>query len=278
MFDLKIKDYVAEAGRNPGWENVRFEDAIDMATGMGSGSSRRDPNNISDGYLTGGYGHWYEARTVAEKVSVLVDEHAYPWGPGKVTRYRDQNMFLLGLAMNNFLKSKEGASADIWSMLEKEVFEPIGIHYAPTNRTLESDGSPGQPLMAYGYYPTIGDMVRIARLYQRSGKWRDTQIRYAPRVAALLAGHEPRGLPTGEQLSFGETTYSNAFWIVPYRSGTDCRMFYPRMIGWGGNIVALLPKGVTAIRLAKSAGTPDNVEVETAGMATVADRLTHFCD
>jgi CubicO group peptidase (beta-lactamase class C family) len=178
--------------------------------------------------------------------------------------------------MNNFLKSKEGSAADIWSMLEHEVFEPIGIRYAPTNRTIESDGSPGQPLMAYGYYPTIGDMVRLARLYQDSGKHGENQILFAPRIAMLLAGREPRGLPTGERLTFGETTYTNAFWMAPYRAG-DCQIYYPRMIGWGGNIIALLPNGMTGIRLAKSAGTTDNAEVDTAGMVTVAGRLQSFC-
>jgi hypothetical protein len=49
------------------------------------------------------------------------------------------------------------------------------------------------------------------------------------------------------------------------------------MIGWGGNIVALLPDGMTGIRLAKSASTSGTADVETAGMATVADRLKKFC-
>ena len=50
-----------------------------------------------------------------------------------------------------------------------------------------------------------------------------------------------------------------------------------RMIGWGGNIVALLPGGLTGIRLAKSGGTADNSEVDTGGMAQVADALSNFC-
>ena len=43
--------------------------------------------------------------------------------------------------MDRFLKSKEGPAADIWSMLQREVYAPIGIHQAPTNRTIETDGS-----------------------------------------------------------------------------------------------------------------------------------------
>ena len=118
--------------------------------------------------------------------------------------------------MDRFLKSKEGPTANIWSMLQREVFEPIGIHHAPTNRTIEADGSAGHPLMAYGYYPTIGDMVLIARLYQNAGKHGDQQILYAPRIRELLAGLKPHGFPTGEKLPEGETTYSNAFWVTSY--------------------------------------------------------------
>jgi hypothetical protein len=49
------------------------------------------------------------------------------------------------------------------------------------------------------------------------------------------------------------------------------------MIGWGGNIVALLPNGMTGIRLAKSDESSSHVEVDTAGMVTVADRLRGVC-
>ncbi len=279
VFAMKIADYVPEAARHDGWRNVRFEDAINMATGIGNGSSQRQPNDAADGYLDASYSNWYEARSTQEKLAALLKDGAvYPWGPGQVTRYRDQDMFILGVAMDRFLKSKEGPAADIWSMLAREVFAPIGIHQAPTNRTIEADGSTGQPLMAYGYYPTISDMVLIARLYQNGGKHGDQQILYAARVRELLAGPKPRGLPTGEQLPDGETTYSNAFWVTSYAASRDCRLFYPRMIGWGGNIVALMPAGLTGIRLAKSGATTDNAEVDTHGMAQVVNALSTFCD
>ena len=278
VFDLKIADFVPEAKGYRGWRDVRFEDAINMATGNGNGSSNREPNDTNDGYLDGRYSHWYESRSVKDKLAVLLaDGGLYPWGPGQVTRYRDQDMFMLGVAMDRYLKSKKGPGADIWSMLRREVFEPIGIHHAPTNRTLEADGSAGQPLMAYGYYPTLSDMVLIARLYQNGGKHGGRQLLFAPRVRELLASPKPRGFPTGDKLSVGETTYINAFWVTSYQDSKGCRMFYPRMLGWGGNLVALLPGGLTGIRLAKSAETKDGSENDTRGMAQVADNLSRFC-
>jgi hypothetical protein len=49
------------------------------------------------------------------------------------------------------------------------------------------------------------------------------------------------------------------------------------MMGWGGNIVALLPGGITGIRLARSGETPDNREADTTGMAQLANALSPFC-
>ncbi len=278
VFDLKIRDYVPEAAAFPGWREVTFENAIDMATGVGNGSANTHPNNSEDGYIDPSYKRWYEARSVHEKVRALLEDgRIYPWGPGKVTRYRDQDMFILGVAMDRFLKSKEGPSANLWTMLRNEVFEPIGIHEAPTNRTIEPDGAPGQPLMAYGYYPTLGEMVRMARLYQAGGKWGDAQILYGPRIKELLPGPQPKGLPTGEMLAGGESTYLNAFWIATYTRIGGCRIHYPHMLGWGGNLIALLPGGLTGVRIAKGDESKDPTVADPDGMAGVADRLSPAC-
>ncbi len=279
VFEMRIAAYVPEAAHYRGWRSVRFEDAINMATGIGNGTTKREPNDTSDGYLDASYAKWYESRSMQDKlVALLRDGGQYPWGPGQVTRYRDQDMFILGVAMDRFLKSREGSKADIWAMLQREVFEPIGIHTAPTNRTIEADGSTGHPLMAYGYYPTISDMVLIARLYHNVGKHGDQQILYAPRIRELLPGPNPRGFATGEMLPGGETTYADAFWITSYTASPNCRTYYPRMIGWGGNIVALMPGRLTGIRLAKSDKTADNSDVDTSGMAQVSNSLSRFCN
>lgn len=277
VFEQKITDYVPEARPFPAWRSVRFEDAINMATGLGNGTFKRDPNEIEDGYLDPDptYAAWYEARSESAKIAALLrDTHTYPWGPGKVARYRDQDMFLLGVAMDRYLKAKEGPTANLWSMLEQEVYRPIGIYYAPTNRTIEPDGSSGQPLMAYGYYPTIGDMVKIARLYQHEGRAGATQILYGPRIHLLLHSQGPLGFPTGTKTPFGEAYYYNAFWMNPFRSGERCHLLYPVMLGWGGNLVALFPQGVTAIRIAKAVGKGGS---DPSDMAIVADRLAPFC-
>jgi hypothetical protein len=276
VFDQKIADYVREVESLPAWQNVRFQDAINMTTGIGNGTTNWNPNRTGDGYLDHSYGTWYEAQSEADKIAALLrDGRKYPWGPGKVARYRDQDMFLLGVAMDRYLKAKEGPTASLWSMLEREVYRPIGIYYAPINRTIEVDGKPGQPLMAYGYYPTIGDIAKIAHLYQNEGRFADTQILYGPRIHLLLHSQGPLGFLTGNKTRFGETYYYNAFWMNAFQSADKCQILYPVMAGWGGNLVALFPQGVTAIRVAKAVG--EDGRGDPSDMAIVADRLAAFC-
>lgn len=58
VFELKIADYVPQAAAHSGWRDVSFEDAIDMATGVGNGSAKREPKDIGDGYLDPSYSSW----------------------------------------------------------------------------------------------------------------------------------------------------------------------------------------------------------------------------
>jgi CubicO group peptidase (beta-lactamase class C family) len=276
VFAERIADFVPQAAPFPGWANIRFADAANMATGVGNGSLTRNPNNILNGGLEK-YAPWYEARTKEKKIqATLTGATPFPWGPGQVARYRDQDMFMLGIAMDNYVKKKEGAAASIWKMLLKEVFEPIGIHDAPIGKTLEPAGREGPPLMAFGYYPTVSDIVRIARLYQHFGAFEGQQLLYAQKIKDIFARTPKPGLPTGEVSPFGEVFYFNTFWKAPYSTPQGCKLYYPQMEGWGGTVVALFPGRLTAIRIAKIWEDDTHTASASSGMAAVADQLEGF--
>ena len=61
VFDAKIKDYVTITAPHQGWDDVTFGDALDMATGVGFGTAKRDPNIILDGYFEGSSDAWAKA-------------------------------------------------------------------------------------------------------------------------------------------------------------------------------------------------------------------------
>jgi hypothetical protein len=277
VFEERIANFVQQATQFPGWQNVRFADAANMATGLGNGSQNRNPNNILDGGLEN-YASWYEAPSREQKIqAALAGASPFPWGPGQVARYRDQDMFLLGVAMDNYIKKKEGPAASVWKMLQEEVFEPIGIHDAPINKTVEPGGYEGQPLMAFGFYPTVSDIVRIGRLYQNLGAYQGQQILFSPQIREIFSKSNLPGLPTGQHASSGEGYYFNAFWKTAYISPAGCKLYYPQMQGWGGTVVALFPGKITGVRIAKIAEDDTGAASSTFGMASVADYLTNFC-
>jgi hypothetical protein len=277
VFDAKVSDYVKGTAEHDGWNEVTFGDALNMATGVGFGTTTRDPNNISDGYLEGNYAAWYEAKSEADKVAETLKSPDLPWGPGEVARYRDQDMFLLGVAIEEFLRAKEGPEADLWAMLVEEVYRPIGIHHAPTNRTIEPNGGPGQAIMAYGYYPTLSDLAKIAQLYHQRGQHDGKQILHAGKIDELIYGTHERGLPSGEHHRYGEGRYHMAFWHDRFDSADGCQLYLPMMRGWGGNFVVLMPDAHTGIRLAKN-WNGEEVVNDITGMAAVTDGLATFCD
>jgi hypothetical protein len=275
ILDERIVDYLPEAADYPGWEDVTFFDMANMASGHGFGSLVSDPNDMFSGYLDGDYAAWYEAPSKAEKVVFSLDQPVFPWAPGTVARYRDQDAYLYGVAMDAYLKAHEGPDADLWEMVRDEVYRPIGVFHAPMNRTIEPDGSMDQAMMAYGYYPTLSDLARISQLLQRHGRWHGRQILYQPLVDQVRFGDEPRGFSTGTMVADGEELYNFNYYMTPYTPEGDGMTYTQAMHGWGANLVLLLPKGMVGLRMAKNWSGAAGVE-DTTPMAIVGDRLGAF--
>jgi len=288
VLTLRVGDYVK--GLDPKFDRVRFIDAASMASGYGGmGTLRTNPNDVYDGYLDGDYDGWYTAPSHAQKLAHIISHlRPYPWEPGTVMRYRDQDFYLLGAAINGFLKSVRGPSADVWQMLEAEVFAPIGILHAPAVRTREPDGQLGQVWFNAGYYPTLDDLAKIALLYQHRGEHAGLQILNRELVTDLLSARDalvvsgdralgPQASPPGAETS---ELYRLGFHYLPYRSVRDrTKRFIPAMTGSGENEVILYPNGLVSIRTAKAAGLPDGTQVSSGtGPMTIeaVERLAPF--
>ena len=287
VLTLKIGDYVP--GLDPKWRRIRFLDASDMATGFGgTGSLKTHPNDINDGYLVGNYDAWYLAPSRAQKITEINATHPYPWEPGTVVRYRDQDFFLLGVALDAFLKSMRGPDADVWDLLRAEVFTPIGVRHAPALRTQEPEGKRGVVLFNAGLYPTLEDLARIAMLYQELGAHAGQQILHREMTADLLAARgalrkdgdasiQPAS-PASEDALF----YEMGFHFVPYVEATGHRLLHlPTMEGAGENEVTLYPNGIIsiimadALRLAAGERARSDAGPETIRAVERLEPLTH---
>jgi CubicO group peptidase (beta-lactamase class C family) len=287
VLSLKVGDYVA--GLDAKWQRIRFLDAANMASGFGgTGSLRTHPNDIYDGYLEGDYDAWYTAPSHAQKIAqIQAHMRPYPWEPGTVVRYRDQDFYLLGAAIDGFLKSMRGPAADVWDMLKAEVFAPIGILHAPAVRTQEPGGGEGRVWLNAGYYPTLDDLAKIALLYQAGGAHDGVQILNRPLTMDLLAARDAlrndgdqsvgRAPPDGSQPQ--PELYKMGFHFVPFM-GTDRRLLYlPTMSGSGENEVTRYPNQVISIVMANAAELPPGERARSdAGPQTLraVERLAPF--
>ncbi len=273
VLDERVADHLDVTADHDGWDDVRFRDVLNMATGVGEGSTRIEPNNTGDGYLIG-YDDWYTAISKHERIRQVFRASNHPWGPGEVVRYRDQDAFLIGAAMDAYLKHQAGEAADLWKMLEEEVYQPIGVPHAPTNRLVEADGSLTLPQMSQGYYPTVDDLAKIARLLQNGGAHEGEQLLHPELTAAVMYRTDVRGITFGPPVETGQPSYYLATWHQNYVGEGGCVVDLTRMSGWGGHRVVLFPNDIVAIRISKVTGREGS---PVDGLAAVADRLDPFC-
>lgn len=278
VYDLKITDYVDLDADHDGWENVTFGHAVNMATGIGGGTIDANPNDMYVDYDFGGlYDQWYRARSAQAKIDLVSRVPEYPWGPGEVARYRDRDMFILGAAMDAFLKSVEGEDADIWDMVAEEVFKPIGIHHAPITLTIEPDGSRGLPITAWGWFPSLDDLAKLSSLLHEKGCCRGEQLLHLQRTAGLFSVKNALGQGVG--WDYGQRYYKNGYHYLPFPDARDQIMYLPYMSGWIGNRVLLMPGEMTAIRISNAWPAPAEAQAAAENptpMAEVGSRLKPF--
>ncbi len=273
IFDLRIRDLLEFTAEHDGWDEVTIEHLVSMATGIGAGSENIEPNHISDGYIVAdqdAYDAWYLAPGLEEKLQYVFRQSNHPWGPGEHVRYRDRDIFLLAAALSSLLKQKEGDDANLWTMLVDEVYAPIGIRHMPANFTKEPGGDAGMPLLAWGLYMTIDDIVKLSRLLQNGGQHDGKQILSPTKLAEARYLTDVRGLPTGASNQFGDKSYHMTFWHEPYTTPAGSHYWVPEMHGWGGNVIAIMPNGTTGFRI----GNGGYAEFEQ--MISVSDKLRPF--
>lgn len=157
--DLKIADYLPEAKQSIGnWAKVTFRNALNMATGhYNSPYFMMDENSVAMST------NFFVPESYANKLQGAL-KNPQRNTPGTQWVYRTADTFLLMQALQNFLKSKVGNSADLFQILSTEVYAPLGMSQSAMS-CLRTDNSPeGKPLGGYGLFLTREDVVKLASL------------------------------------------------------------------------------------------------------------------
>jgi CubicO group peptidase (beta-lactamase class C family) len=231
IFEERIIDHLPELAGHPGWQGVTFHHTLNMVTGTVGGER---------GSAIGPY---IQARSAAAKMAAIRALPDAPAAPGAEFTYYSTHSFVLSQAMNNYLKAREGPTADYWTMVRRDVLEPIGVPHLPISRSIEAGGVLGTPVMGWGSYPDVDAAVKVARLLQNDGAHGGRQLLSRTKVREALRREGRPAYETGH----ASERYLHSVWTVRMDTGR-CTIDVPLMSGHGGNHVMMLPSGLNMIR------------------------------
>ena len=288
--DLLVRELLPEARSNAGWDKITIGDCLNMASGIGAAAREAEPRNIFADYVLSesqaeesdeareSYDHyfaWFLAPSQHEKNLAAFACPAYPWPAGSVARYRDQDLYIAGAALDASLKQLRGPDARVWDMVRDEVYAPAGIHHAIKFHTVESDNSLQVPLSDAGLLLSMDNIARLARLIIDGGRIGDEQVLDATMLDEFFNPRRARGLPTGVQIEDGEILYHAGIWHLPYRSLNGELFWIPTMRGYGGQMIQTLPNGITTFRFGADSYETEE-RYDALKLAKLADTIKPF--
>ena len=285
-----IADLIPEAEGLERWSGITIGHCLNMASGIGTAAPHRDDADIMSDYLLdeesasvselatlsrNHYFGWFLAPSQTEKNTAAMACDAYPWGPDEVARYRDQDLYIAGAAMDAWYKQRFGADKQLWPLVRDEVYAPCRIHHAVKFQTIEEAPARVVPLTDAGLLLTMDNIARLGRLIHDGGKANGEQLLHPGLLDEVFDPRTEKGLLTGKETSGGVSRYYTGTWHVPYRSNAGEDFWLPTMVGYGGQIIQIMPNGITSFRFGHDPEDSDE-GYDVLRLARIADALKPF--
>jgi len=263
VYGQLIKNFIPAKFVAGNWDTTTFNNVSDMATG----------NYNLDAYEADEDSPTMDTFLIDETLEAkLVDafqfkEHYVP--PGTKWIYQSSATFVLTQAMNAFLQQKRGQDADIFNLVRDDIYKPLQLT-AGALTTIRTSNSPhGAPSGYYGLFLAKDDISKLGNFLNDSGGIIDnTQVLEPTRLKEALfrsSNAFETGVPilgtnsasalgapqsgSGHAASANTRRYAHGFWGKQITTAEfpeyQCDFWISLMAGYGGNIVALLPNGVT---------------------------------
>jgi len=261
---LTISSLVPECRLPDGrWDDVTTRQLLNMKTGnfVSAGFSKdEDSAEMTPFFL---------AESHIDKLNFSCEAWPRQQPPGKQLVYHTTDHYLLGTAMNVFLRQKEGAQADIFrDMIDADIFKPLQMSQT-SQATQRSYDEAAQPFTAYGLFFKPDDIASLAEFLNGGSthpelfRQQDFEAAMFRNTNGLMHWHEARG-----------EAYNLGFWgfdIAPFLP-CSTTTWVPFMSGYGGIIFALLPNGISYYYFT------DGGHGSWKGAAVETDKITMFCE
>jgi len=261
---LTVSSLVPECRLPDGrWEDVSTHQLLNMVTGnfaSAESSSDEDSTEMTPFFL---------AETHAEKLSFSCEAWPRQQAPGTRFVYHTTDHYLLGTAMNVFLRQKEGLQADTFrDIINADIFSPLQL--SQTSRvTQRSYDKAAQPFTAYGLFFKPDDIARLGE-FLNDGSGHPELFRQQDFSAAMFRDTSGLMRWSGD----GSEAYNLGFWgfdIAPFLS-CSTETWIPFMSGYGGIIFALLPNGISYYYFTDGGHGP------WKDAAIEANKITKYCE
>lgn len=260
-----VRDYVPECAADERWSGVSFANALDMATGLyASEVDQADENDRATD-------RFFFPSDHAHKIRFACREYPRRSPAGTHWVYHSSDTYVLGTALNAFLRKQRGAGADFYrDLLAEALWRPLALSPAlmVTRRTYDPVA---QPFTGFGLTLHRDDIVRLAG-FLGTGQGR---IGGKPMLDPAMLGAALQSVPAdrGLQASTAEFRYQHGFWAYNLARLLGCRgeVWAPFMSGFGGVQVVLLPNGTTYYYVS------DGDEFHWAAAAAESNHIRRFC-
>jgi len=259
-----IANYVPDCAINGFWFDVTFENAADMSTG-----------NYDSPFYMGDEFAWHTSYLFlpeqhVSKIGYACNIYIRKAIPGSQWVYHTSDTYILGTAMNTYVKRLEGSSADIFStILVEELWKPLGISPAArvSRRTYDSIA---QPFTGWGLTFHRDDVSKITEFLNLD----HGVINGQPMLdsAQLNAAMQRTPLDRGLTPLYGYQ-YNNGFWAHEISGNLACvnEVWVPFMSGYGGISIVMLPNGSSYYFFS------DNDTYSWMKAAVEANKIRNFC-
>ena len=261
----KITDYVPECARAGGWDGVTFLHALDMTTGR-----YRSPDPWVD--ENAGYGiQLHLAETHAQKIRHACTAFPHREAPGNRWVYQTADTYVLGTALNAFVKRRLDPGADLYDdVVVADLWKPLGLSPV-TAVTRRSYDAVAQPFTGWGLVLHRDDIARIARWLVSGDGSPTARALLDPRLLdeALQRAPAERGLPAIDDRG----RYQHGFYGRDFGPDIDCTdpAWVPYLSGYGGITVALFPNGTVYYYFS------DGDSFRWRRAAVESDRIRSYC-
>ncbi|KAA9133230.1 beta-lactamase family protein [Marinihelvus fidelis] len=229
------------------WRDVRLEHLMNMSTGLFT-----DPAHQAD-EASATMVTFFDAISNAERIEVACTAWPRAEAPGVTPVYHTSDHYLLGVALQRFLRQQRGDGADIHrDILLGEIL--AGVDAGPltgfTERTKDTDA---QPLTGYGLAFHVDDVARIGAALPDLAR-NGTLFPEDTYNELFFRNIEPSFVwPHG-----GGERYRHGWWAYDFGPALGCSTpsWVPFMAGYGGITWAFLPNQMVYYHFTDNGFTP----------------------